>query len=95
MFIFLGISALFYVGGLAIGVMGTDGCGPDAIPDIVSFYLTVCWPAVMGISSIVPSTLFIMNIKFYWTLLALLLGIIISALWYIGWFFIVAHYCGN
>lgn len=95
MFVFLGISAVFYMGGLAIGVMGTDGCGGDAIPDVVSLYLTFVWPAVMGISSIVPSTLFIMNVKFYWTLLALFLGIVISALWYIGWFFIVAHYCGG
>ena len=93
MFIFLGVSAMFYIGGLTIGVMGTDGCGPNAIPDIVSLYLTIAWPGVMGISSVVPPLLFMIDVKFLWTLLSLFLGITISAFWYVGWFFIVAHYC--
>jgi hypothetical protein len=94
-FIFLGISALFYIGGLAIGVMGTDGCGGDAIPDIVSLYLTIAWPAIMCISSVAPPVLFIMDVKFIWTLLSLFLGIVISSFWYVGWFFIVSYYCGG
>ena len=92
--VFLCIAGGFYLFGLGIGVMATDGCGSDAIPDVVSLYLTIAWPAVMGISSIVPSVLFIINVKYFWTILTLFAGIVISAVWYVGWFFIVSHYCG-
>ena len=92
--IFLGVSAMFYMGGMVIGVMGTDACG-NRLPESASLYLLVAWPAVMAISSITPPALFMINVKYYWTLISLFLGIVTSAFWYMGWFFIIAHYCGN
>ena len=92
--VFLCIAGGFYVFGLGLGVMATDGCGADELPDVVTLYLLLAWPIVMGISSFLPPLLFIKNAKFIWTILSLFLGIVISVVWYIGWFFIVSHYCG-
>ena len=85
---------MFYMGGMVIGVMGTDACG-NKLPDSVSLYLLVGWPGVMALASIVPPTLFMMNVKYIWTIISLFAGIVISALWYVGWFFIVAYFCGS
>ena len=62
-FVFCGITGFCYMFGLGIGVMATDGCGGSEIPDIASMYLTFGWPAIMGITSIVPALIFIVKDK--------------------------------
>ena len=92
--VLLGISAGFYLGGLVIGIMGTDACG-SRLSGAVSLYLVLFWPIVMALCSIIPPAMFMKGVKWRWTLVALFLGMLISALWYFGWFLIIAMYCSN
>ncbi len=94
-FVFCGITGFCYMFGLGIGVMATDGCGGSEIPDIASMYLTFGWPAIMGITSIVPALIFIIKDKVILSVVLLTVGIIVSVVWYIGWFYIVSYYCGG
>ncbi|MBC8484940.1 MAG: hypothetical protein ISS16_07645 [Ignavibacteria bacterium] len=89
--VFIGISAMFYLGGLVIGIMGTDGC--QSIPNWASVYLVTLWPAVMFVSSVIPPSMFIKNVKWIWVMIALFIGIMVSVLWYFGWFFILSVIC--
>lgn len=87
----IGAGAIFYLGGLVIGVMATDACGD--IGDWKPLWLEVLWPGVMLVSALVPPALVIKNVRWSWILLSMFAGATVSIGCFILWFPIVAVGC--
>jgi len=86
----IGAGAIFFLGGLVIGVMATDACG---VGDLKALWLEVLWPSVMLVSALVPPALVIKNVRWRWILLSMCVGATVSIGCFILWFPIVVVGC--
>ena len=83
--------ALFYVGGLVIGIMAIASC--HNLPNWTGYYLPIIWPAVMLVTSFIAPALILAKRRWYWVVAGLALALILSAATYILWFPLVMSVC--
>ncbi len=77
--------------GLFLGVMGTDSC--SSLPDWLSLHLLVLWPLVMLATAVVPPVLIVKQARGWRVLLALGIGLALSAGCYLSWIPMLTAFC--
>lgn len=71
---------------LIIAGMLTDSCSGDSNAYFMwEVWLRYLWPVVMLIGALVSPALIIMNRRWKWVLLSMLLGAVASIIWYVLW----------
>jgi MFS family permease len=85
----IGIGASIYFPAVLVGGMLMDSCSANGIYYLWIVWLWVLWAVVMLVSALVPSILIIKNRRWRWVFVSMVVGAVVSVMWYILWYVIV------
>jgi hypothetical protein len=81
---------LYYMG-FFLGGMATDSC--NSLPDAAFLWLEVGWPIVLLATALTAPVLIVRQARWRWVWISLVVGLAISACWYLSWFPLLSVMC--
>lgn len=86
------VGAAVYLFGMALGVMGTDGC-PQTDPEWAAAWLVVVWPLSVLATALVPPALIALGKSWRKALVAFAIGCVLTIVIWLIWIPILDLVC--
>ena len=91
--VLVGIAALVFLTGLALGTMAGDGCPPGADFGIGEYWLLGVWPLLLLAGALAPPVLIWRKARWGWVALSALVGTLAAVGGFGVWLMIVQQVC--